>query len=141
MRWRALGLLWVALWVMTRLPLASAATIAVDSLADDLDANGNCTLREAIQAANTDAAVDHCAAGQGADTIEIPAGTYTLAIAGPQENGNATGDLDITSDLTLAGAGADVSILDGGATAASQAIDRLLDVRGPVTVEVRDLAL
>lgn len=37
----------------------------VDASADD----GKCSLREAIQAANTDTAVDTCPAGDGADTI------------------------------------------------------------------------
>ena len=40
--------------------------------------NGNCTLGEAISAANTDTAVDACAAGNGRDIIQLPAGTYTL---------------------------------------------------------------
>lgn len=143
MRRHGRWLLCLVIWVIARLPAASAATITVDSTADDLDLgpNGNCTLREAIEAANTDAAVDRCVAGSGADTIEIPAGTYTLGIGGFQEDANATGDLDITSDATLIGAGTELSILDGGGTTPSGATDRLLDVHGPVTVEVRDLAL
>ena len=37
---------------------------------------------EAITAANTNAAFGGCAAGSpGADTINLPAGTYTLALA------------------------------------------------------------
>ena len=53
---------------------AQAATITVTSLKDNLDRDGTCSLREAIQAANTDTAVDTCAAGHGADTITLPAG-------------------------------------------------------------------
>jgi CSLREA domain-containing protein len=55
---------------------ATAATITVDTDADDtlaaLDNDGTCSLREAIQNANTDAAgyVD-CDAGSGADTIKF----------------------------------------------------------------------
>lgn len=41
-----------------------AATITVTVSADDIIPNGNCTLREAILAANTNAAVDMCAAGE-----------------------------------------------------------------------------
>jgi len=41
--------------------------------ADDTLVNGNCTLREAIIAANTDTAVDACPAGSGADEIQLPA--------------------------------------------------------------------
>ena len=64
--------------------LAFAATLTVTSPADDLDEgpNGNCTLREAVVAANTDAPVDACPAGAGPDRIELPAGSFVLAIAG-----------------------------------------------------------
>jgi CSLREA domain-containing protein len=54
----------------------------VTTTADELNANGNCSLREAIRAANTDTAVDACPAGKGADVIFLPAGTYSLTIAG-----------------------------------------------------------
>jgi CSLREA domain-containing protein len=47
---------------------ARAATIHVTSGGDDLTANGNCTLREAVQAAQTNLAVDLCAAGAPAQT-------------------------------------------------------------------------
>ncbi len=60
----------------------AAATITVNTTADDDTVNGNCTLREAIQAANTDTAVDACTAGSGTDTIAfaIPgAGLHTIA--------------------------------------------------------------
>ena len=50
-------------------PLAQAATITPNTFADDNTNNGNCTLREAIIAANTDAADDACTAGTGADQI------------------------------------------------------------------------
>jgi len=74
-----------------------AAEIAVTTTADELNADGDCSLREAIQAANTDTAVDACPAGSGADTIVVPAGTYAISIAGTGEDANATGDFDITS--------------------------------------------
>ncbi len=61
-------------------PAAAATTIVVDSTADPASpaTDGNCTLREAVQAANTDTAVDGCPAGSGADTITLPAGTFTM---------------------------------------------------------------
>jgi CSLREA domain-containing protein len=77
-----------------------AATIAVDTLTDtDVD-DGLCSLREAIQAANTDLAHFGCPAGSGADrvtidltgaivlTSDLPTITRSLTIAGP-----ATGTL------------------------------------------------
>ena len=47
---------------------------SIDELSND---NGKCSLREAIEASNTDAAVDGCAAGDGpGDIVEMPAGKY-----------------------------------------------------------------
>ena len=65
---------------------AFAATITVTTNADELNADGDCSLREAIEAANTNAAVDGCTAGaSGADTIEfagtLAGGTVTLDAA------------------------------------------------------------
>ena len=61
---------------------AHAAGIAVTTTADELNNDGECSLREAIQAANTNSVVDACVAGAGDDTITLPAGTYTLTITG-----------------------------------------------------------
>jgi len=55
-----------------------------------------CTLRAAIQEANTLA---------GIDTIIVPEGTYTLTIGGAGEDLVATGDLDIRDGVNLLGAG------------------------------------
>lgn len=56
-------------------PIHAATTITVNSTADDEDNDGECTLREAITASNTDtasgAAAGECAAGSGNDTIEF----------------------------------------------------------------------
>ncbi len=98
---------------------SSSATVTVDlrtgmivtSFNDD-GVNGTCSLREAITAANTDLAVDACPAGIGADVILLPPGTYTLTLAGSNEDGNATGDLDITAALTLVGSGALATTVD-----------------------------
>jgi CSLREA domain-containing protein len=93
-----------------------SATFTVNSTADATDASpgdgvcatssGVCTLRAAIQEAN---------ALVGADTIILPAGTYALTIPGTGEDQSATGDLDITEALTINGAGANSTIVDGGA--------------------------
>ena len=96
-----------------RVPASGGTTIVVNTFVDELNIDGNCSLREAIQAANTDQKFDECPVGQGADTIELPAGTYTLTLPGADEDGNATGDLDIRSDLALHGAGSGVTIIDG----------------------------
>jgi hypothetical protein len=52
----------------------------------------------------------------GADTITVPAGTYALDLVGAGENSAATGDLDILEDVTITGAGARTTIIDGNST-------------------------
>jgi CSLREA domain-containing protein len=113
-----LGIL-LAIAVSAALPLrsAEAAPIAVTTTTDELNTDGDCSLREAIRAANTNAAVDDCDAGENAqtDTITVPAGTYTLTVPG-NDNDAAVGDLDLRDnaaidDLVIAGAGAATTII------------------------------
>ncbi len=122
---------------------ASAAIITVTTTVDELNSDGDCSLREAIQAANTDSAVDACPAGSGADTIELASdSTYNLGIGGPGEDANATGDLDITEDLTILG-NPDSRFLaettvDGGG------LDRVFDIDPGgvgVTAQITDLII
>ncbi len=54
----------------------SATTYSIATNLDDVVVNGNCTLREAIRAADSNLAVDSCLAGSAADTITLSAGTY-----------------------------------------------------------------
>ncbi|MEE9597348.1 MAG: choice-of-anchor Q domain-containing protein, partial [Acidiferrobacterales bacterium] len=58
----------------------------------------------------------------GADTLTLPAGTYTLTIPGAGEDAAATGDLDITDDLVITGNGAATTIIDGNG------IDRVFEI-------------
>ena len=107
-----------------------AATITVNTTTDVVNStDGLCSLREAITAANTDtvsgATGGECTAGGGADTITVPAGTYTLTVAGTGEDSNVTGDLDVVGDLTLTGADAATTLIDGGL------LDRVIDVKSP----------
>jgi CSLREA domain-containing protein len=114
---------------------ASAATIAVDSGADAVSGAGACTLREAVIAANTDTATGGCPAGSGADTIVIGVPKVTLTRPGAREDSGFSGDLDVSSVLTIAGAGAGSTTIDGGG------LDRVLDVHAGATVTVRDLKI
>lgn len=107
-----------------------AANIVVNTTDDELNSDGDCSLREAIQSANTDTAVDACTAGNGTDIITVPAGTYTLSIVGAGEDANATGDLDVTSNLTINGASAASTIIDGGG------IDRVIEIRPGATAQI-----
>ena len=101
-----------------------AATFTVNSTSDAVDAApgdgacqtataGECTLRAAIMEANALA---------GPHTINVPAGTYTLTLAGADENAAATGDLDINESMTITGAGANSTTINGGG------LDRIFDV-------------
>ena len=49
----------VASWTAAR-PAAAATSVTVTTLADELNADGDCSLREAVQAVNTGTAVDAC---------------------------------------------------------------------------------
>src|SRR4051812_18327090 len=87
----------------------NSTTDAVDAIPGDgvcetAPSNGLCTLRAAIQETNALA---------GADTLNVPAGTYRLTIAGRYEDAAATGDLDVQGGLTINGAGAGRTIIDG----------------------------
>src|SRR4051794_26980048 len=49
------------------------------------------------------AAIIQATASHGHDTIIVPAGTYTLTLAGANEDYAATGDLDIRNHITISG--------------------------------------
>jgi trimeric autotransporter adhesin len=94
-----------------------AATIGVTTTADEFSDPGpgaGCSLREAIRAANTDAAYGGCSAGSGADTILLGAATYTLNRAGALENATATGDLDVLQDVAIQGQDSAATTINGG---------------------------
>ena len=108
--------------------------ILVTTEKDEWDEGAGCSLREAIQAANTDAAFGGCPAGSGADVIGLPAGTYRLTRPGAKDDSNASGDLDLDSDITINGAGQATTIVDG------DELDRVLHVLGHV-VSLNDLTI
>lgn len=110
-------------WAALPSPGAWAAAITVTATTDDNTVNGNCTLREAIIAANTDAAVDGCAAGSGADVITLPSGTFALSLAGNDDTA-FLGDLDLKTDITLIGAGPNATVINAPAS------DRVFEI-GP----------
>jgi CSLREA domain-containing protein len=84
------------------LPAAQAGgDILVDTHLDEMTMNGKCSLREAVQAANTHATVDTCGGHSGANVIVLGAGTYALTIPKGGANDNTSGNLNLTSDITL----------------------------------------
>jgi CSLREA domain-containing protein len=103
--------------------VASAAVITPNTLNDESNTGASCALREAVQAANTDAPFGGCPGGSGADTIPLAAGTYTLSIPPDvTEDDNLDGDLDVAtgSDVTLTHAGISATAISGGG------VDRVL---------------
>ncbi|MPZ22276.1 MAG: CSLREA domain-containing protein, partial [Dehalococcoidia bacterium] len=116
-------------------PASADITITVNSTADSNDATAQtacedgtagCTLRAAISLANAE---------PGDDTINVEPGTYTLALAGAGEDGNATGDLDITGGLAINGSTTGDVIIDGNA------LDRVLHIECACDVALNDLAV
>ncbi|NJM41153.1 MAG: CSLREA domain-containing protein [Anaerolineae bacterium] len=126
-----------------------AATFTVNSTLDRTDISpgdgvcrtataGQCTLRAAIQEAN---------ALPGADIINLPAGVYELQLSGVNQDLDTTNDFDIRAPVTIMGAGASATYIDGGvpgigAQPNARGIDRLLEIH-PNTgnVTIRDLTL
>jgi CSLREA domain-containing protein len=107
---------------------AHAATFTVTRLDDPAPGacDSDCSLREAVRAAN---------AGSGGDTISIPAGHYRLTIAGPGEDAAATGDLDLAKSVTVAGSGARATVIDAGGG------DRVFDVKAGLTASISDVTI
>jgi CSLREA domain-containing protein len=103
-----------------------AASIVVTTTVDGIASDGECTLREAIRAANLNVAVDACVRGDAAPAVDLVVLTesetpYLLTAAGA---GDDLGDLDVFSSLEIGGA---PSTIDASALG-----DRAFDVRGGV---------
>ena len=69
--------------------------------------DSDCSLREAVIEANT---------LFGEDVILLPAGTYVLTLVGGGEDLSATGDLDITDELSIFGVHPETVIISGNDT-------------------------
>ncbi|MEM7335677.1 MAG: choice-of-anchor Q domain-containing protein, partial [Chloroflexota bacterium] len=81
-----------------------AASITVDTFDHFAVDDGNCSLSEAIMAANLDTAVDQCTAGSGADIINLSEGVYDIYFELDYTDGpNAYPS--ITSPITIMGNG------------------------------------
>lgn len=118
-------LLLTLLCFVPRVDAASTFTVTTTVDAADGACNAQCSLRDAVIAAN---------ATPGADAIVVPAGTYVLGGAG-NEDLAASGDLDLRDSVSITGAGAGVTIIDGGGT------DRLIDIVESAAVTIAGLTL
>jgi CSLREA domain-containing protein len=108
-------------------PVPCDADIVVTKTADTNDgvcSGADCSLREAVLRANT------C---PGAQTIRVPAGTYTLTRAGFSEDAGSTGDLDISDDVTIWGTLQ--TVVDGNR------LDRIFDVQPGVSASISTMII
>ncbi len=110
-------------------PAHAAGTINVNTTVDEYGAGAACSLREAVRTANDGANFGGCVlSGTQPFTINLPAGTYQLTIAGANEDNNASGDLDIlVSDTAIVGASA------ASTTIQQTTADRVIDFNPLVT--------
>ncbi len=94
--------------------LAAAPQLVVTKTADTRDGacNADCSLREAIDAANASTSV-----------VIVPAGTYAITRSGRNEDANATGDLDLLSSMGVYGAPNGATIVDAAG------LDRAIDIK------------
>ncbi len=84
-------------------------------------------------AANLRQAINNANANPGPDLVQLAAGTYIIENAILDDDGTG-GDLDIDGDLTIRGAGAETTIIDGNGLA------RVFDVvNGSHTVTIEDV--
>lgn len=113
---------------------AGAATITVNTVTDTMTGS-LCSLRAAIAAANIDTSVAGCPAGMGTDTIVLPAGRYALAIPPSGVDGESSGDLNVTSNLTIEGGGATTTTLDGAG------LDRVFAIANGATITIAGLTV
>ncbi len=105
-RFRATGSAGFAILLLSCLAFpASAFNLYVDRLDDEYNGCSfeSCSLREAITLAN---------ANDDYDTIILPAGTIELSRVGTAEDGNVSGDLDITKSVTIVGKGPGITVID-----------------------------
>jgi CSLREA domain-containing protein len=109
---------------------AAAQTFTVTKTTDTNDGgcSRDCSLREAINAANATLADD---------TVVVPAGAYTLTLAGAGEDSGRLGDLDLgpaaSGSITIQGAGVGQTIVDAAG------LDRVFDLQPAMTATIAGL--
>ncbi|MBK7894040.1 MAG: Ig-like domain-containing protein [Candidatus Promineifilaceae bacterium] len=116
-------------WNLNQTKPVYAAVITVNTSADEYNSDGDCSLREAIMAANTDTAVDACTPGSDHDEIQF-------SLASPAVITLTQGQLVVENDpLTLTGPGSDQLTISG-----NNAV-RLFDIAAGIPVSLTGLTL
>ncbi|MBM4266350.1 MAG: CSLREA domain-containing protein [Deltaproteobacteria bacterium] len=115
---------------------SAAASFQVDSTADSPAVKpgsgkceskaGGCTLRAAIEEAN---------ATELASTIQIPAGTYKLAVPGAGPNFAQSGILLLDGEITISGEDSQSTIIDGAG------LNRVFEIALGSTISISDVTI
>lgn len=121
-------------------PVQAGTAFFVNTTVDQNGGDPECSLREAVIAANTNQPFGGCPAGSGGtDTIFLPGSEdpYSLSIGtlGENENEGRTGDLDILGSLSIFGAGETSTIVHGNST------DRVFDIRFANGVSISNMTI
>jgi CSLREA domain-containing protein len=112
---------------------AGAAVSAPTTTIDEYGGSAACSLREAVEAVNTQADVSGCLYTAGADVIVLESGfTYVLTTSGDDAT-NVNGDLDILRDVEITTSGDVPATIDAAFGDGPAAGDRIFDV-GPTGV-------
>jgi uncharacterized repeat protein (TIGR01451 family)/CSLREA domain-containing protein len=130
----------VGISIFSLTPVQAGSTITVTTTSDELANNSQCSLREAIIAANTDSAYYGCPAGNGEDLILFDSGLpspalFSLTKSGSGEDNALSGDLDILEDVSINGDGLTNTILDGNSN------DRLFEIHPGAQATISGLTL
>ena len=96
------------------------------------DSAGFCSLRAAVREAN---------ALVGPDEIQIQPAAYRIVRLGSGEDAAVTGDLDVTDDLVIVGAGRTVSIIDARPMRIAGDADRVFDMPFAVSLHLIDVTI
>ena len=92
---------------------ALLSTFTVTSTSDTIDANpGDGIAEDAGGATTLRAAVMEANALAGDDVINAPAGIYTLSVTGTDNDDATSGDLVVSGNLDISGAGATTTLVD-----------------------------
>ena len=114
-------------------PVTAASLINVTTFLDQFNSGSECSLREAIYAANTDKAYGGCPAGSGVDYIILASGVYHLSILEAGSDQPGKGDLDIIDSLAILGQPGTRIVADTGFNARIFHIKSPTDSQGRVT--------
>lgn len=97
-----------------------------DGVCETAVGNGVCTLRAAIQETN---------ALSGTNIVYLPGGIYALTISGRNEDGAATGDLDVRRDVNIVGENTTTTIIDGND------LDRIFHIHPNTNVNISSVTI